>query len=94
MMTYPCLSGPSHKNSIFHLCYMKESMIKRLRDKYYTAIHSTPDIYIMNCPDLSSYFVDEGSVRIWKDFSSKSTELNLVTAWQAISDLAPARNGM
>lgn len=48
----------------------------------------------MNSPDLSSYFVDEGSVRIWKDFSSKSTELNLVTAWQAISDLAPARNGM
>lgn len=33
---------------------------------------------------------DDGAVRIWKDFSTKSTELNLVTAWQAISDLSTA----
>lgn len=42
--------------------------------------------------DIIFLLPDDGAVRIWKDFSSKSTELNLVTAWQAISDLPVAKN--
>lgn len=37
---------------------------------------------------LTAFAVDDGAVRIWKDFSSRSNELSLVTAWQALSESA------
>lgn len=35
---------------------------------------------------LLAIATDDGSVRIWRDFSSKYSQLELVTAWQAIPD--------
>lgn len=38
--------------------------------------------------------LDDGAVRIWKDFSNKTSELNLVTAWQAISESHSSGKGL
>lgn len=50
----------------------------------------TCQIYFFEC---QLNFVDDGAVRIWRNFESEEPGKELVTAFQAITDMLPLQKG-
>lgn len=58
-------------------------------------IHHTHDAVLSKVYALHDvlFHVDDGALRIWKDFNSKSQNLRLVTSWHAIHEPPVFRTG-
>lgn len=65
-----------------------------LLPKIYTYVFFKIFFFTSSVAKFAINVLDDGAVRIWKDFSNKTSELNLVTAWQAISESHSSGKGL